>query len=83
NRWVVSDRLPDPKAQPGDAAGTAEGGPVAEGPRPVPHALVCDYDALPFEPSSLDLVVLPHTLELSRDPHHTLREVERVLVPEG
>jgi hypothetical protein len=27
--------------------------------------------------------VLPHTLELSRDPHHTLREVERVLVPEG
>jgi hypothetical protein len=28
-------------------------------------------------------VVLPHTLELARDPHQTLREVERVLVPEG
>jgi SAM-dependent methyltransferase len=28
-------------------------------------------------------VVLPHTLELSHDPHTTLREVERVLVPEG
>jgi hypothetical protein len=31
----------------------------------------------------LDLVVLPHTLEFSADPHATLREVERVLVPEG
>jgi hypothetical protein len=28
-------------------------------------------------------VVLPHALELARDPHHALREVERVLVPEG
>jgi SAM-dependent methyltransferase len=36
-----------------------------------------------FPESSLDLVVLPHTLELSRDPHATLREVSRVLVPEG
>ena len=27
--------------------------------------------------------MLPHTLELSLDPHATLREVERVLVPEG
>jgi SAM-dependent methyltransferase len=28
-------------------------------------------------------VVLPHSLELNVDPHTTLREVERVLVPEG
>jgi hypothetical protein len=27
--------------------------------------------------------VLPHTLELATDPHRALREVERVLVPEG
>ncbi len=46
-------------------------------------ALVTDFAALPFEENSLDLVVLPHSLELSRDPHATLREVERVLVPEG
>jgi SAM-dependent methyltransferase len=39
--------------------------------------------ALPLADGSLDLVVLPHTLELSSDPHATLREVERVLVPEG
>ncbi|MES2412788.1 MAG: methyltransferase domain-containing protein [Pseudomonadota bacterium] len=46
-------------------------------------ALVTDAGALPFPENSLDLVVLPHTLELSLDPHATLREVERVLVPEG
>ncbi len=42
-----------------------------------------DFSALPFSANSLDLVVLPHTLELAPDPHATLREVERVLVPEG
>jgi SAM-dependent methyltransferase len=46
-------------------------------------ALHCDFDALPFDAQSLDLVVLPHALELARDPHLTLREVERVLRPEG
>ncbi|MDO9313223.1 MAG: methyltransferase domain-containing protein [Burkholderiaceae bacterium] len=46
-------------------------------------ALNCDFDALPFDSQSLDLVVLPHALELARDPHLTLREVERVLMPEG
>lgn len=42
-----------------------------------------DPCALPFADDSLDLVVLPHSLELSPDPHATLREVARVLVPEG
>jgi len=46
-------------------------------------ALLTDFSALPFPASSLDLVLLPHTLEFSADPHATLREVERVLVPEG
>lgn len=46
-------------------------------------ALRCDFDALPFPSQSIDLVVLPHTLELAHDPHRTLAEVERVLVPEG
>ena len=45
--------------------------------------LLTESLALPFPDASLDLVVLPHTLELSRNPHATLREVERVLVPEG
>lgn len=45
--------------------------------------LRCDFDALPLDSQSLDLVVLPHTLELARDPHVALSEVERVLRPEG
>lgn len=44
---------------------------------------VTDFAALPFPANSLDLVVLPHALELTTDPHAALREVERVLVPEG
>jgi SAM-dependent methyltransferase len=46
-------------------------------------AFVTDFSALPFPANSLDLVLLPHALELASDPHTTLREVERVLVPEG
>jgi SAM-dependent methyltransferase len=30
-----------------------------------------------------DLLVLPHTLEFTGDPHRLLREAERVLMPEG
>lgn len=45
--------------------------------------LVADFDALPFESNSLDLLVLPHTLEFAPDPHHRLREAHRVLRPEG
>jgi SAM-dependent methyltransferase len=44
---------------------------------------VTDFTSLPFSENSLDLVLLPHALELAADPHTTLREVERVLVPEG
>ena len=50
---------------------------------PLRCALLTDFAALPFPAASLDLLVLPHTLESSVDPHATLREVERVLVPEG
>ena len=46
-------------------------------------SVVADFSALPFSAATLDLVVLPHALELSNDPHAALREVERVLVPEG
>ena len=47
------------------------------------YAVVIDSRALPFPDQSLDLILLPHCLETSPDPHATLREVERVLVPEG
>lgn len=46
-------------------------------------ALATSSAALPFVPESIDLLVLPHSLELSPDPHATLREAHRVLVHEG
>lgn len=48
-----------------------------------PPVLLTDFAALPFAAASLDLVVLPHALDSHADPHATLREVARVLVPEG
>jgi len=80
HRWLATDSsqpfeaLPLPQPQPAFANSL---------PFDASAALHCDFDALPFPNHSLDLVVLPLALELSRDPHLTLREVERVLVPEG
>lgn len=67
-----ANRMPHrwPAAQEFDAAG----------PEP---ALAFDSRAWPWPAESLDLVVLPHTLERSADPHACLREVERVLIAEG
>lgn len=48
-----------------------------------PDVLVAGYEELPFDSQSVDLVVLPHQLEFSADPHQILREVDRVLRPEG
>ena len=46
-------------------------------------AVALDFAELPFASQSLDLVVLPHVLEYAAEPHQVLREVERVLIPEG
>lgn len=47
-----------------------------------PDALA-DFSALPVETESLDLVVVCHVIEFADDPHHLLREINRVLAPEG
>jgi SAM-dependent methyltransferase len=48
------------------------------------HATVrCDDAALPLQAGSVDVVALPHVLEFALSPHAVLREVERVLIPEG
>lgn len=67
---------------PTTAAGAAEEDTRVSG-RHLAADLFAEPVALPFADGSLDLVVLPHALELSIDPHAALREVERVLVPEG
>jgi SAM-dependent methyltransferase len=46
-------------------------------------ALAADPLQLPLASQSVDLVTLPHVLEFHPNPHEVLREVERVLVPEG
>jgi SAM-dependent methyltransferase len=43
----------------------------------------CDLRELPFAANSIDLVVMPHILEFHDDPHQILREVERILIPDG
>ena len=40
-------------------------------------------DAIPLASESVDVAVLPHTLEFDRDPHQILREVDRILIAEG
>jgi SAM-dependent methyltransferase len=48
-----------------------------------PVKLMTDLQHLPIASQSIDLLVLPHVLEFSANPHQILREVERVLMPEG
>lgn len=50
---------------------------------PLLPRVVTRLEELPFAAHSLDLLVLPHALEFAEDPHQVLREVERVLIPEG
>lgn len=80
HRWVATDTLYTPEALPLPPQRDSQ---ISTLPPPEPISLHSEYDALPFPSASIDLVVLPHALELARDPHETLREVERVLVPEG
>ena len=42
-----------------------------------------DLRDLPIASNSVDLILLPHVLEFDEHPHQILREVERVLMPEG
>jgi len=48
-----------------------------------PAQLCADPHALPFPENSLDLIVLPHALEFSGEPHQLLRETYRTIRPEG
>ncbi|SES80415.1 Methyltransferase domain-containing protein [Nitrosomonas marina] len=40
-------------------------------------------DHLPIAGDTIDLVIVPHVLEFNKNPHQILREVYRVLIPEG
>ena len=45
--------------------------------------LVADFDQLPIESDSVDVVVLHHVLDFSPNPHQVLKEVNRILIPRG
>lgn len=52
-------------------------------PQNTAHLVLDHFEELPIGSQTLDLVVLPHVLEFASDPHQVLREVDRVLRPEG
>jgi SAM-dependent methyltransferase len=53
-------------------------------PRPGPGVdIVCGLDDLSIADDCVDAVLLPHTLETAADPHAILREVDRILRPDG
>lgn len=80
HRWVATDDLVVPELlpvpEPSDSL-------ISTQALPMLSTLHCDPEALPFPVQSLDLVLLPHTLERAVDPHLALAEVARVLRPEG
>ena len=48
-----------------------------------PPNVLADPHGLPFAENALDLIVMPHALEFTDDPHLMLREAYRVIRPEG
>jgi SAM-dependent methyltransferase len=53
---------------------------IAEGGEP---DLYARGHELPLATQSIDLALLPHVLEFAEEPHAILREIDRVLMPEG
>lgn len=52
-------------------------------PDQLPCDLLSSMSALPVKSDSIDLVVLFHALDSAEDPRRLIREVERILIPEG
>ncbi|MGO4476968.1 class I SAM-dependent methyltransferase [Massilia sp. 2TAF26] len=77
---LAANRMPN-KWQAATRTSSADELAIAASGKQVAVAL--DFADLPFASQSLDLVVLPHVLEFAAEPHQVLREVERVLIPEG
>ncbi len=45
--------------------------------------IIAEIDDLPLLEHSVDVCLLSHVLEFSVDPHHVIREANRVLIPNG
>ncbi|MDB5991030.1 MAG: SAM-dependent methyltransferase [Herbaspirillum sp.] len=95
-RWLTDKHIPPAssaaaadagsQSSEGDAGSEGSASSVSDDATPeqaIPVVVSHDFTELPFASQSLDLVVLPHLLEFAAEPHQVLREVERVLIPEG
>ncbi len=76
--------------QMGPAAGRQllKGSPINHRIHAAPHSgdgagLLCQADELPLESDSVDAVVALNCLEFTDNPHQVLRELQRVLTPQG
>ncbi|MFZ6845491.1 class I SAM-dependent methyltransferase [Undibacterium sp. RuTC16W] len=88
NKWRTNNSLPASPAKRRDmlsVSDLSDAAGMADSVNPVlPPIVLChDFCELPFDSHSIDLVVLPHILEFAEEPHQILREVERILIPEG
>ncbi len=79
NRWHTNPFMPAPETPKTDENSLQ--GKTADSPARI--SLVHDIDELPFASQSIDLIILPHAFEFAHSPHQILREVDRVLIPEG
>ncbi|MEQ8289183.1 MAG: class I SAM-dependent methyltransferase [Gammaproteobacteria bacterium] len=47
------------------------------------NCVMAEAEHLPVAANSIDVAVLPHVLQFSRDPHRLLRELDRILIDDG
>jgi SAM-dependent methyltransferase len=57
--------------------------PAVTGPSTGKGCVVCEPESLAIAADTVDVLILPHVLEFSDNPHKVLREVDRVLIGEG
>ena len=51
--------------------------------KPAQSTVICDFDELPFQSRTIDVVIIHHALEQASDPRTVLREASRILAPGG
>ena len=54
-----------------------------DGPANAQCGVLAGAGSLPFAADSIDVVIMPHVLEFTRNPDAALKEIERVLIAEG
>lgn len=83
--YSLGSSLPSEPDATNQQRGTIKGGLDSEKrfDPPKDFDVLADYDALPIASDSVDVILLPHLLEFIKEPHSLLREIERVIIPDG